>query len=265
MPKDGQREQVDTIIFSDLHISGALCHAKAFRTALGHFVMRRIIANGDIFENSNFKSGILAPFPSRKLNEENRPHRLRRSHQDVLRDINDRVKHGCQVWWGTGNHDDDLWKVIAIFLGASVCEEYEWMYQGKKFLAIHGDQFDSFYHRYRWTSEIATWIYGWIQNLGQRGRWLCAILKNRSKHYSRAIDHVAQGATLHALHREAQHVFCGHTHQAEYRFLNGVHYYNSGCWTQDPCSFITIGEKGIRIHYFDADGNETGLDGPYPI
>lgn len=273
MPKHGQREKVHTIIFSDLHVSSALFKAKVLREVLNGYEAEQFVGNGDIFDHANFNISMFTPFRSRMIGREGRPQRVPRSHLDFMEDVNGRAKRGCRVQYVPGNHDDQLWQVLACFLGASVCdEEYEWTYRGKKFLAIHGDQFDSFYHKYKWTSEIATRLYELMQLMGPHADWLCSLAKSRSKHYTRAIDYVAQGATLHASHRGVHHVFCGHTHHPEHRFLNEVHYYNSGSWTasgdhkrKDYCSLITIGPKGIRIHYFDNDAKEVKIDGPYPI
>lgn len=265
MPKHGRREEVNTIIISDFHIGGKLLYDKVLRKALSRFKAKRYVLNGDAFDGSNFDRGHL-PYASRPLGGTPRPPSLPHGHQKILKLFQRQRKRGYQVIDVTGNHDQGILQVIALIRREeTICEEYEWEYQGKKFLAIHGDQFDLFYHKYKWTSEIATRIYEMIQSWGPQMRWFCAFVKGRSKHYTNAIDYVAQGATVHAAHRGVDHVFCGHTHHAEYRELNEVHYYNSGCWTQDPCSLITIGEKGIRIHYFNAQGEEIKIDGPYPI
>ncbi len=265
MERGHLKEAVHTLIFSDVHLGSSICEARALHRAIEKYEAEYIIGNGDLFNRSNFELSALTSVRSRVPNAIEHPHRLPRSHLKLLQDLNGRAKRDCRVIWVHGNHDDGIWQVLSCFIGASVYEEYEWEYRGEKFLAIHGDQFDSFYHNNPIISEVATLVYEAIQRCGPRAQWICSLLKNRSKHYTRAIDFVAQGATAHAAHKGVQHVFCGHTHLAEHRFLNGVHYYNSGCWTARPSSFITIGEKGIRIHYFDNEGNELHIDGPYPL
>ena len=265
MPNDISRESVHTIIFSDTHVGSPLFHAKALRAALSRYDAEQIIANGDFFDDSNLKRGRNSK-EGRRLGETDvRPHRIPRSHLNLLEDVNDRAKDGCNNIWITGNHDDDLGRVFAYFLGAQVAEEYSWEYKGKRFLAIHGDQFDIFFHKYRNLSAFAARMYHLIQKSGSFGRRVCAILKSRSKRYIRALDFVANGAIGYAAENNMRHVFCGHTHHAEHRSGNGVEYYNSGCWTSEPCSFITIGEKGIRIHYFNGEGEEIRIGGPFPI
>lgn len=265
MSHESPRERVHTIIFSDTHVGSPLFHAHALRVALGRFEAQQIIANGDFFDDSNLQRGRDSK-AGRRLGETHvRPHRIPREHLTLLEDVNDRAKDGCNNIWITGNHDDDLGRVFAYFLGAQVAEEYSWEYAGKRFHAIHGDQFDIFFHKYRKLSAFAARMYHLIQKSGTFGRSLCAVLKSRSKRYIRALDFVASGAMEYAAEIKMQYIFCGHTHHAEHRSQNGVHYFNSGSWTSEPCSFITIGEKGIRIHYFDKEGNEVRIDGPFPI
>ena len=50
--------------------------------------------------------------------------------------------------------------------------------------------------------------------------------------------------------RGADYVFCGHTHKAMRKRKGDIVYYNSGCWTDSPCTYITIDEKYIDIHYY---------------
>jgi predicted phosphodiesterase len=61
---------------------------------------------------------------------------------------------------------------------------------------------------------------------------------------------VASGAILHARTRQANRVFCGHTHQAQFIERDGVAYYNSGSWTDFPPTYLTIDSEGVRIHEY---------------
>ena len=266
MVKEKERERVHALIFSDTHLLSKLLNAKAFREAFDRFEAEVIIGNGDVVDRSDLGSSGFWPAPSRSLGTAEEVDRLPRSQLGMFEDINGRAKHGVKICWVKGNHDHVVWRFLAALIGGQVFEEYVWEYRGKRFLAIHGDQFDTFYHKYPLLSEIATRIYEKFQCLGSYARWVCARLKRGAKRYTSAYDYVAQGATLYAAHKGIDHVFCGHTHHAEHRLLNGVQYYNSGCWTDDgQYVFITIGDLGIRIHHFDKEGNETGIDGPYPV
>src|SRR5919109_556281 len=51
--------------------------------------------------------------------------------------------------------------------------------------------------------------------------------------------------------RSVQRVFCGHTHEALLRSSGGIEYFNTGSWTQENPTYITVGEEGVAIHEYD--------------
>jgi predicted phosphodiesterase len=56
----------------------------------------------------------------------------------------------------------------------------------------------------------------------------------------------------HARSRNADRVFCGHTHEALSLTRDGVEYYNSGSWTQDVPTYIAVDQQGVRVwDYYD--------------
>ena len=65
--------------------------------------------------------------------------------------------------------------------------------------------------------------------------------------YLRLSDNVARGALAHGRYKDVQRVFCGHTHEALSLKQDGVEYYNSGSWTQEPPTYIAIDHNGPRI------------------
>ena len=47
-------------------------------------------------------------------------------------------------------------------------------------------------------------------------------------------------------------IFCGHTHQTLYKKDMNIEFYNSGCWTDIPSSYIVIDNEGNpEILYMD--------------
>ncbi len=63
----------------------------------------------------------------------------------------------------------------------------------------------------------------------------------------RLSSQVAVGAVAHARTRNAQRVFCGHTHEALSLNRDGVDYYNAGSWTQDCSTYVAIDQRGVHI------------------
>ena len=59
-----------------------------------------------------------------------------------------------EIIWVEGNHDEGLYDTIPTLLNILAVKEFEWESNGKKFLAIHGHQFD-FYCRKNTSSPHA--------------------------------------------------------------------------------------------------------------
>ena len=224
----------DTLIISDTHLGSEVCRARELLKILTSCRFNRLVLNGDIFDDLNFE-------------------RLNRLHWDVVSYIRhlSNPERGIEVVWVRGNHDHALINVMPNLLGIDAFSEYEWEYNGEKYFALHGDQFDNFLYGHKFISFIATIFYDLVQKIDSRDMRFSRFIKRRSKKWLRLSKNVANGAMHYAKLRKAQYVFCGHTHQAMKKEMDGVKYYNSGCWTDIPSHFITVGEDGVKIHVCD--------------
>ena len=45
-------------------------------------------------------------------------------------------------------------------------------------------------------------------------------------------------------------VCCGHTHAAVAHTEQPIAYFNSGCWTELPCTYLTVADGQITLHTF---------------
>ena len=252
------KEKIDTLILSDVHFGSELCNAELLFDVLSKFKFRRLILNGDIFDHLNLEF----EEKTRHLKDGEPPrvkrHRLKKSHLKALSFISglSKPENHCEVVWIEGNHDEGISHLFSSLIGATVYNEYMWKFNGKKCLAIHGDQFDQFYRNHVTLVEWGTWAYQVLQSFGQRAYPLCLYLKNNSKHYLRAIHMVAEGAARYAEKKGADLVFCGHTHHAEHKKIGAINYYNSGTMQSDVVTCVTLSEKGVRIHVFERDNRE---------
>ena len=42
----------------------------------------------------------------------------------------------------------------------------------------------------------------------------------------------------------------GHTHHPVVNTAGPVHYFNSGCWTERPCTYLTIEDGRVELHTY---------------
>ena len=225
-----REREVDTFVVSDVHLGTDLSRPAALLSTLQSYKFRRLILLGDILDDLNF-------------------HRLPRRHWNLLaylRTLSD-PKYGVEVVWIGGNHDYLLSRLTRNFLGLPVRSRYQWTYQGKTFLAMHGHQFDSFIERYPLITESACFLYCAIQRWEREQHRLSHFLKRMSKTWLKVSELVAEGAAAYAARRGADHILCGHTHLSMSKVFQNVTYHNTGCWTEKPATFITVGEYGVNL------------------
>lgn len=234
----------DTIIISDLHLGSEISRAGDALEFLTSIQFRRLILLGDIFADLNFR-------------------RLTKEHWKFLGHIRklSNPKHEVEVVWVEGNHDVGLTEVMSHLVGIPVYQEYLWDYAGRRHLAIHGHQFDTFTIKNFKLSHVGQLIYLWLQKVDAKNKRFARYLDRLNTRWLRLSAQVAEGALSHAKPGKAERIFCGHTHVPLQMERDGVEYYNSGAWVDLRCTYITIGQEGVAIHEYvpeSADNRDPG-------
>lgn len=224
------KKNVDTIIISDVHLGSKVSRPKEALATLKKYSFRRLILLGDIFDDLNFER-----FTNDHL-----------AFLSYIRSLSD-SEEKPEVIWVIGNHDELLLKVMPPLMKTEPHRFYEWEYKKEKYLAIHGHQFDRFLAKNVILSALASSLYVLLQRIDSKKRRFSRFVKRMSKSWLRLSEKVAKSASLFAILRRAQYVFCGHTHQTMQKSFKRNHYFNSGCWTDIPSTYITIGDNGIEI------------------
>jgi UDP-2,3-diacylglucosamine pyrophosphatase LpxH len=222
----------DCIVISDLHLGSDVCQARLLEEFLIWAVehCRELVINGDIFDDLNFK-------------------RLTRRHfacLKVIRRNTDRAD--VRVVWVRGNHDGPA-DIISHIVGVQILDEYVYDNGEIRLLILHGDQFDTITTDYPWLTEIACGIFYYIQKWmpHRAARWIRRI----TKRFQRNSQLIARRASEYAASRGFRFVTCGHTHLGLVEEHDGVHYVNSGTWTEaPPCPFVVVQGNEVRLEYW---------------
>jgi UDP-2,3-diacylglucosamine pyrophosphatase LpxH len=220
----------DTIIISDLHLGSEVSRAKSALRLLKSASFNRLILLGDIFSDLNFG-------------------RLKKEHWQFLGYIRklSNPKRQIEVVWVEGNHDHGLAQVMSHLVGIRVYQEYAWEFNGIRHLAIHGHQFDRFVSGNKVVSGFLSALHLAMQKMSFGKKRLTGFIERFDTVWLRLSAQVATGAIAHAKSRNAQRVFCGHTHEALSLKRDGIEYYNTGSWTQDKATYIAIDQSGVRV------------------
>lgn len=183
--------------------------------------------------------------------------RLKRSwywpqaHNDVVQKILRKARKGTRVVFIPGNHDEVLRDYCGIVFGEVevVDELVHETADGRRFLLIHGDQFDQVMRHHRWVAVLGDKAYELLvrintllswgrRKLGISGYWsLAGYAKRKVKTALTFIFDFETSAIHHARERGLDGVICGHIHWATIREIDGLTYVNCGDWV-DSCTAI---------------------------
>jgi len=234
-----EKRYCDTLILSDLHLGSETSRARDALRMLKRFYFQRLVLLGDIFCDLNFA-------------------RLKKEHWRFLSHIRklSNPKRGVEVVWVEGNHDHGLSAVMSHLVGVRVYQEYAWNYEGKRHLAIHGHQFDGFVINNVALCRWGTSAYLQLQKLDSRGNFLARLIDRLNTRWLRLSPKVASGAIARARELGAARVFCGHTHEAMHALCDGIEYFNTGSWTGERATVVTIDAKGVEIHDYELEADD---------
>ena len=221
-----KRPNIDTLIISDIHLGFRFSRAADVLKVLKGYNFEHLILNGDIFEDLNFN-------------------RLHSEHWEVLSYLR-HLSKSKEVVWIVGNHDGRS-ETLSHLLGINFCNKYVWWSNGRKFLAIHGHQFDRFVSKNLIISSLADFLYILLKRLENKNQVISQWIRHHNRSWLRMSKDVARRAIHYARLRRVDCIFCGHTHQAYHLKSKKVEYYNSGCWTEYPANFITIKDGKIKL------------------
>jgi predicted phosphodiesterase len=220
------KEKISTLIVSDIHLGSRLSRADKLIQLFEKYDFQKLILNGDILDGFNFK-------------------RLQENHWDFLSYLR-KLSSEKEIIWVEGNHDlgaDNL----SVLIGAKVYKQYIWKENNKKFLAIHGHQFDRFGNKNFILGGIGNIFYFIFHSLlGKRHNYGFWAEKIDGK-WLRMSEQVARGALYYAKLKGVDYVFCGHTHIVKESHLGKIKYYNSGSWDQVPSGYLIIRDNEVIV------------------
>jgi UDP-2,3-diacylglucosamine pyrophosphatase LpxH len=240
-------EQYKTIFLSDLHLGSKSAQAELLLDFLKHNHAQKIYLVGDIVDGWQLKKGWYWP----------------QAHNDVVQKILRAARKGSRIIYVPGNHDEFARDYTGLtFGGIEVANEsiHETV-NGRKYLIMHGDQFDIVVCNARWLALLGDWAYQlaivantWfnkIRKIYGVGYWsLSAWAKMKVKNAVNFIGDFEKTLAAEARRRGFDGVICGHIHHAVIRKIDGIDYVNTGDFVES-CTAIVEHEDGrLEILYW---------------
>ena len=228
--------RVRSLFLSDIHLGSRACRAEQLLSLLKQYECDNIFLLGDIVDFWAIRGGIYWPA----------------EHNTVVQKILRKARHHVQVVLIPGNHDEALRDYVGSTFGEiRILRDYVHVAaDGKRYLLLHGDEYDQVTHYQRWMSALGDASYSALVHLNR----LLSLIRRKlyvSGHWSLA-DYVKRNMTRavtfvnnfeHAVVRDAKRrgvagVICGHIHTPALKQIDGMTYINCGDWV-DNCTAIT--------------------------
>ena len=231
----------DTIVMSDFHLGSTKSKSKEivkFLTELLKMPPKRLVLAGDVFElwSTNYKH-------------------IEASEHRVITLIAQLSENGTKIVYIPGNHDRAFWAFSRFTFGKiKIRREYIVRHDHKKYLVMHGDEFDAFTRNHVVISIILDQLYVLLVKLNAFIRIFSRTKKSlsaekHSKKYAEMVARIKKLAVAYVRTLKLDGIIIGHSHWPEIETEDdGIVYANSGDWI-DSCSYVVIGDN-VRLEYF---------------
>jgi UDP-2,3-diacylglucosamine pyrophosphatase LpxH len=232
------------LFLSDIHLAARACRSEELVSFLQCHDADIIFLVGDVVDFWRLRRG-----PSWRV-----------SQTKIVQQLLAKAQAGTRIIYIPGNHDEEMRAFAGTVLGP-IELRLRALYQtadGRRFLVIHGDEFDVVMKKARWLAVLGdigydlasvgnTLLNGVRRVLGLPYWSLSAFLKYRVK---RIVNYAGDfEATLAAEARKsgAQGVICGHIHHATMQVVDGIQYVNTGDWVESGTAVVEHPDGRLEI------------------
>jgi UDP-2,3-diacylglucosamine pyrophosphatase LpxH len=218
-----------TLFISDVHLGTRGCQAELLLDFLRYHDAETIYLVGDIVDGWRLRRNWYWP----------------QSHNDVAQKLLRKARKGARIIYLPGNHDEFLREYLGTHFGGIEVRstDIHEAADGRRFLVIHGDQFDIVVRHARWLAFFGDWAYAAALTtntyMNTLRRWFgfsywsaSAWAKVRVKNAVNFIGAFEEALTREAREHQVQGVICGHIHYAAMHEDFGLAYHNCGDWVE---------------------------------
>ena len=239
------------VFISDLHLASKKSRADEIQRFLKNLETDNLYMVGDIIDIWRFRQAYSMGATKQK---------------ETVRCIDRllRLSKKTKIHYIWGNHDEFMarFKGSSGFGDISLSEREEYVSRdGRRYLVLHGHQFDLL-AKYSWSPwvgklgdigydfmiSVNEWYNLIRRKMGLRYWSLSKYVKVKFKQAVVFIDRFEDITTEYARRQGYDGVICGHIHDPQDKMVNGIHYLNCGCWTdQANLTYIVDDENGLRL------------------
>jgi UDP-2,3-diacylglucosamine pyrophosphatase LpxH len=224
-----------SIWISDFHLGTRGCQSELLLEFIKHTQSEKLYLVGDIIDGWALKNTWHWP----------------QSHNDVVQKILRKARHGTEVFYLSGNHDEVTRGFAPVnFGGVSILNQiiHETV-DKKKYLVVHGDQFDGIIQCAKWLAMLGSITYDFLiyfnryinffrKKLGYEYWSLSNYLKFTVKNAVKFVSEYEKLVCNYAKQFKVEGIICGHIHHANMQYMNEIHYINDGDWVESCTALV---------------------------
>ncbi len=238
-----------TLWLSDIHLGNRDCKAEYLLSFLNSVTVDTLYLVGDIVDMWQMTKQFRWP----------------QAHNQVMHKLMAMSQDGTRVVYLPGNHDEPIQSYSGMAFGDIEIERQlvHTTAQGKRYLVLHGDQFDGDvtmgkFHAWigdkgydlllflnRWTNRIR-------KAFGGNYYSLAAYIKARVHKAQAAITAFEDAAIHEAKKQKVDGIICGHIHHPKIKVEDGIVYCNDGDWIESCTALVEQKNGKIELlHWSD--------------
>lgn len=246
---DPKRRRYRTVWISDVHLGTRECRAEFLLDFLRKTECENLYLVGDIFDLWAMRRSVHWPA----------------SHNEIVRLLLNKARHGTRVIYLPGNHDElirdyDGMSFGAITIRDQVIHENA---DGRRMLVLHGDAFDGVIrcgglgtllgdHLYDTLLAMSRWITVLRRRFGFPYWSLAAYLKRKVKNAAAYVDRFDGVVAEEARRLGVNGVVCGHIHRPRLMERAGTVYANDGDWVESCTALVELEDGSMElVHWSD--------------
>ncbi len=228
------------IFLSDMHLGTRGCQADLILDFLRHNEAETFFLVGDIIDGWRMRASFYWP----------------QTHNDVIQKLLRKVRRGARMVFVPGNHDEFARQFVGLtFGGIEIVRNLKYRTaDGRRYLIMHGDEFDVVVRHSKWLALLGDWGYDLAlfvnthfnavrRRLGFPYWSFSAWAKLKVKNAVNFIGAFERELAEEARRRGADGVICGHIHHPVIRDIEGVTYVNTGDFVES-CSYVVEHDDG---------------------
>lgn len=245
--KKRKPQRYRAVWISDVHLGFRGCNAEALLDFLRSTRCDYLYLVGDIIDIWQMKKKPYWP----------------QAHNDVIRTLLGKAKHGTKVIYVPGNHDEYARDFNKMSFGNVRIKKQaiHTTADDRKLLILHGDQFDAIVISSPFLGKLGSKLYDLLLQMNiivnAVRRWLglehwslAAFLKHKVKNAVQFISSFEEAVAHEADRQNVDGVICGHIHHAEISTIAGVTYYNCGDWVESCTALVEDDDGQMKIIYW---------------